>query len=81
MHLLKLCIIAITLLGCTDEPGARSLLQKSGYTDVTITGHAPFSCWEHETFATGFKAKNGRGETVTGTVCCGLGCRIRTDWL
>ena len=77
---LGLGLIAIIATGCTDENATRSTLQKSGYTDIEITGYSWFECGKDDTFHTGFKAKNPHGDVVEGTVCCGMvfkGCTIR----
>lgn len=75
-------LVLLTLLfcGCTDPSATRSTLTKAGFTDITTTGYSSFVCGKDDSLATGFQAKNSRGETVTGTVCCGLlfkGCTIR----
>lgn len=64
--------LAIALLGCTDPDRAKSVLSKSGYTEVVVTGYSPFSCGEDDSFSTGFRAKNPAGQIVEGTVCSGL---------
>lgn len=73
-------LFTLMILGCSDESSARRTLHKAGYTDVQITGYDPFECGDDDSFHTGFIAKNPRGETVSGTVCCGWmtkGCTIR----
>lgn len=70
----------VVLAGCTDESHSRKTLRSSGYSDIEITGYNWLECGEGDAFHTGFRAKNPRGETVEGTVCCGLatkGCTIR----
>lgn len=82
--LLGLAIIvalsAFVLLGCTDEPGARRVLESMGFTDITITGWRWLSCGEEDGWRTGFRARlNGR--QVSGVVCSGIfkGQTIRFD--
>jgi hypothetical protein len=69
----------LMLIGCTDEGRSRDTLYKAGYSDVKIGGYAYFECSDSDNFATEFKAKNPKGDVVSGTVCCGLtkGCTIR----
>jgi len=73
-------VLALVLTACTDESNTRKTLHNAGFTDVEITGYSFFECGEDDTYHTGFKAKNPHGDTVTGTVCCGMltkGCTIR----
>ena len=46
---------------------------------VKFTGYDAFSCSQDDTFHTGFVAKNPKGDTVKGTVCCGVlkSCTVR----
>lgn len=65
---------------CTDEDATRDTLRKAGYKNIQITGYKPFQCGEDDRYSTGFTAINSNGETVEGTVCCGLwtkGCTVR----
>lgn len=76
--LILLSVLAMT--GCTDEAATRSTLDKSGYTDIVITGYSPWVCGDDDTYETGFRAKNPAGKIVEGTVCCGAltkGCTVR----
>lgn len=78
---------AITLGGfkscdsaCTNRDATRETLRKSGYTDIEPGDYAWFECGDDDRFHTQFTATNPVGQTVTGTVCCGLfskGCTIR----
>ncbi len=76
-------LIAIAMLsslaGCTDEDGTRQALRKAGYSEVSVTGYAFFTCGEDDNYSTGFRAKNPAGAFVSGTVCCARfkGCTIR----
>lgn len=74
-------IIAIILLvGCTDESATIRTLRSSGFSNIRTTGYSWFECGKEDTFSTGFTATNPTGQTVSGTVCCGLimkGCTIR----
>jgi len=73
-----LCVLSI-LSACTNSNKTRETLESSGFTDIEITGYSPFSCSEDDTYKTGFRAKNPKGNPVKGTVCCGLlkNCTIR----
>ncbi len=67
------------LPSCTDEASSRRALMSAGFTDIVFTGYEWFGCGKDDEFHTGFKAKNVRGETVSGVVCCGLfkSCTVR----
>lgn len=69
------CLVA----GCTDEKESSRTLKAMGFTEVQMTGYDWFSCSEEDTFHTGFRAKNFKGETVEGVVCCGWlkNCTVR----
>ena len=72
--------LAGLLLSCTDDDATVRTLRMHGFTDIRTTGYSFFVCGEHDTFATGFTAKNPAGQVVQGTVCCGLvakGCTVR----
>lgn len=69
---LLLGIIFLTLTNCTsnsDFDKGKKQLEQQGYTDVVNTGHEWFCCDEKDTFSTGFKCKNAKGETVEGCFC------------
>jgi hypothetical protein len=73
-------LLALLLCSCTDEAGTIKTLRAHGFTDIQTTGFVPFECGKDDDFATGFRAKNPKGDTVEGTVCCGLwgkGCTVR----
>ena len=70
----------VAAVACTDESAAVRTLKAQGFTDVHVTGWSPLSCGKDDTTSTGFTAKNVRGETVEGVVCCGLvfkNCTVR----
>lgn len=72
--------LSLLLVSCTTEADTVRTLRANGFTDIQTTGWSPFVCSKDDTFETGFRAKNARGETVTGTVCCGFltkGCTVR----
>ena len=88
MRILKRIVIAIGLLvavtvaaNCTDEKGTLKTLRVSGYTNVTLTGHAFFKCGKEDGTCTGFVANAPNGERVEGAVSCSFwgckGCTIR----
>ena len=79
-------LVALGLNGrsCTEPDEAARVLRQSGFTDVAITGYAPFKCGEGDYSQTGFIARAVNGERVVGTVCCGAmgctkGCTVRID--
>lgn len=74
-----LLIIPIFLTACTNPDKARNTLNSAGYTDIHTGGYDMFACGEGDVSATQFTAKNPKGQTVQGTVCCGLtkSCTIR----
>lgn len=67
---------------CHGDPDhARDTLVRQGYTDVEMTGAAPFSCSKDDWSRDGFRAKGPTGVPVEGAVCCGFwgkGCTVRT---
>lgn len=82
MNVMKLivgCILALSVVGCTDEPASRRALQNQGFTDISFTGYQFASCSDSDTTSTGFIAKNPLGVHVEGVVCCGWSkaCTIR----
>jgi hypothetical protein len=81
-------LIAICLIGCTvDQATAEQVLADEGFHDVQVTGWAPFSCSDDDTFKSHFCASrtvvNPDGTTserhVSGTICCGYfkDCTVR----
>lgn len=77
---MRVLVLAVALISCTDESSARKTLEAHGFTDIKTTGWSPFVCGKDDTTETGFEAKNQAGQRVTGTVCCGLifkGCTVR----
>lgn len=69
---------ATLLVGCTRSESAKDLLEAQGYKDVEITGYAPFSCSEDDTYQTGFTATSPTGRRVSGAVCEGMLFKNRT---
>lgn len=70
----------LTLLGCSDDARTRETLMKSGYSNVTTSGHKFFTCGKDDTYCTGFTATNPQGMIVDGAVGCGMffkGCTVR----
>ncbi len=78
---MKHLLVALFLIGCTDDTRTVRVLEQAGFEDIQITGYEPFSCSESDQFRTGFRAKGPTGKNSTGTVCCGLlkSCTIRID--
>lgn len=84
--MLTLCVLGLVVgtamqcVGCAAPDASKSTLQKAGYTDIRIEGWAPLQCSDDDTYSTGFRAKNPRGDVVEGVVCCGAfskACTIR----
>jgi hypothetical protein len=55
-------VTAMVAIGCTDDNATISTLNKSGYTDIEITGYSFWECGQDDTFHTGFRAKNPKGD-------------------
>lgn len=72
MKKIILAAIALILVSCTDESGARQALQAQGFNNITFTGYNVFGCGQDDTFHTGFTATNANGMVVSGTVCSGV---------
>lgn len=74
-------VMALGLLaGCgLSVEEVQRVVGKQGFTDIEATGYEPFVCAEDDSFSEGFRAKNSRGQLVTGVVCCGLfkRCTVR----
>ena len=43
-----------------------------GFTEAKVHDYAWFSCGEDYSFSSNFTAKNGKGEPVSGIICCGI---------
>ena len=68
-----LLLITAFASGCSDNEGAKRLLEKQGYTNVQTDGYAWLACSQKEdNIATKFTAVNPSGYTVSGAVCRGL---------
>ncbi|PMQ04199.1 hypothetical protein DyAD56_16040 [Dyella sp. AD56] len=67
-----LAFACLALAACTDEATTRAALDAEGFTDVHITGYAPFSCADSDDYATSFVATNAKGKRVQGVVCSSL---------
>jgi hypothetical protein len=74
-------IIMNILGGCTAPDKSYRLLEQRGYTNIEITGYKFFACGQDDLTHTGFKAKNMAGNTIEGTLCCGIlkSCTIRFE--
>lgn len=75
----RFALFALLVSGCTDDVETRRALKAHGFTDVVTQGYAWTGCGEGDYFATQFRAKNPKGENVTGVVCCGAWkrCTVR----
>lgn len=56
-------------IGQVDAAGAREILLRAGYSEITINGRSYLSCGVDYNFHTDFTARNGIGELVNGSVC------------
>ena len=65
-------IISFALNSCTDEDGARRILQQNGYKDITITGSRWDMRGRDDVYVTGFEATSPSGTRISGAVCRGL---------
>jgi hypothetical protein len=74
-------VMGVSLIGLSDEEGAKRVLDNEGYTNVQMTGTNSFSCGGGDLYRTGFKATNLNKKSVEGTVCSGIfkGNTIRLD--
>lgn len=81
----KLMILSVlslvSLTACTDPKTAARAVRNVGLENFVATGYRFTGCSDDDTFATGFTAKNARGEQVTGVVCSGFlkGATVRFD--
>jgi hypothetical protein len=66
-----LLVLVATTTGCTKPEQATMILERDGYTEVSIVGYYPLACGEDDTFKTGFTAMKN-GQLVEGVVCSGL---------
>ncbi|WNM70147.1 hypothetical protein [Myxococcus phage Mx1] len=66
-------------VGCTNPDRTRETLHRAGFTNVQTRGYDVWSCSDDDAYATKFTATNPAGQTVSGTVCCGIlkNCTIR----
>jgi hypothetical protein len=78
-------ILALILLGCTNETGSIRALKASGCTDISLQGYALTGCSDSDSTCTEFKA-TCNGQHVSGVVGCGLegfpfakGCTVRFE--
>jgi hypothetical protein len=65
-------LVAIMFSACTNKSDAERALKAEGFSDIEVTGYDFFACSEDDFYHTGFRAKNSKGQVVTGTVCSGL---------
>lgn len=84
-HLIKMLLVlalASTATACSDNEGAKRLLEKQGYTNVQTNGHSWFTCSKDDEVTTSFTATSPSGHQVSGAVCRGFwakGSTIRFD--
>lgn len=83
-----LVALLLWLVACTvDQETAEEVLADEGYHDVELTGWAPMSCSDDDTFKSHFRARRTVTEpdgsrherVVEGTICCGWlkDCTVR----
>ena len=79
--LLIAVVSCFTFSSCTDERGAKKVLERSGYKPIDVGGYGWFKGSEEDVFVTKFKAVSPNGEIVTGCVTKGWfkGNTIRVD--
>lgn len=61
-----------------EPPGAKSSVEAHGFTDVQVTGWAPFACGRDDSVCRSFTAKKPDGSAVSGVVGCGLVFKLCT---
>ena len=64
--------LLLAMTACSDDPGARRVLEHQGYRGIETTGYSWFGCGEDDIYATGFKALSASGDRVEGVVCKGV---------
>ena len=77
---MAIVISCISMQGCNvSQSKAAEVLSNEGFTDVQVTGHAWFACSKGDSFSSNFTAVNPRGQTVEGSICCGVikSCTVR----
>lgn len=66
--ILGLCM-TFAVISCTNDADfekGKQQLEQQGYTDIVNTGYSPFCKGEDDTFSTGFKAKDSKGNEIKG---------------
>lgn len=64
------------MLSCSssnDFDKGKKQLENMGYTDIENTGHEFFCCGKDDSYSTGFKCKDKKGNVVKGCFCSSLG--------
>jgi hypothetical protein len=76
-----IALVIFSIRGCTDEQGARRVLEDNGYKNVTITGFRWWMKGKDDIYSTGFEATAPSGNRVSGAVTRGWfkGSTIRFD--
>lgn len=71
----------LALAGCLQPDNTRSVLEKSGYSEVTTGKTRLFACPKEDIYATEFTATAPSGQQVSGVVCQSAvgGSLIRID--
>lgn len=74
-------LIVAALGACTDPRGATRALEGLDLRGIELTGFRLWGCGQDDQYATGFRAKNAKGQVVTGVVCGGWlkGSTVRFD--
>lgn len=77
-------IIAVSLYSCTskkDFEKGKAQLENMGYSEIENTGYSSFCCDDKDTYSTGFKCIDKKGNQVTGCFCSSLtkGVTIRFE--
>lgn len=63
----------------TQSDETTATLASSGFTEMVLGKSALFACGEGDKVGRYFRARNPRGDMVSGIVCCGIlkGCTVR----
>ena len=73
--------LALLVASCASAADRRSALESLGFTDVELGDLPWFQCGRDDDLlqSATFRARNVRGQLVSGVVCCGAfkGCTVR----
>lgn len=74
-------LLALVMVNCTDEKGARKVLERNNYKVISVGGYDILRKSNDDVYSTSFKAVAPNGDIVTGCVTKGFfkGSTIRLD--